>query len=342
MRPFYKQNIPRILIATGLSAISVVGGTTGYMILEEYNFVDALYMAVITISTVGYMEVHSLGQSGKIFTTFYILFNLSVFAYILSAISTYIFEGELNKVFYRMRKQRKMKSLKDHVIVCGFGRNGTKAVEELQNSNHVVVVIDDDIDMEKETEGMSFRGLHFIRGQATEDEILAMAGLARAAAIITTLPKDTDNVFVTLTAKQINPTIKVISRASDPNSVKKLQRAGADNIVMPEAIGGTHMATLVTKPDLVEFIDLLSGLGKEDLHLDEIGYNELKNHYHGKSISDLDMRRVTGGTILAIRNQTGGFKMNPDISFILKPEQSLILLGSSDQLDLLKKTYCRN
>ncbi len=340
MRPFYKQNIPRIIIAVILSLISIFGGTTGYILIEDYTFLDALYMSVITISTVGYGEVQSLSQAGRIFTTFFIIFNLSVFAYILSAISTYIFEGELNRVFYQYRKSKVMKGLKDHVIVCGFGRNGTKAVEELQNSDHTVVVIDDDIDMETETKGMDFKNLHFLKGSATEDEVLEKAGLERAYAIIATLPKDTDNVFVTLTAKQINPDIKVISRASEPTSIVKLKRAGADNIVMPESIGGTHMATLVTKPDLVEFIDMLSGLGKEDLHLDEIGFDDLKKQFQGNSIEELNMRRNVGGTILAIRSREG-FKLNPHVEFRLKPEQSLILLGSSSQLANLKKHYCR-
>jgi voltage-gated potassium channel len=339
MKRFHRQNIPSIILAAGLSLVSVLGGTAGYMILEEYSFIDAIYMSVITISTVGFSEVNQLGESGKIFTVFYIIFNLSVFAYILSAISTYIFEGELNKIFHRYRNIKRMKRLKNHVIVCGFGRNGTKAVEELQNSNRVVVVIDDDIDLENETAGMNFKNLHFVKGQATEDEILAFAGLDRAEAIITTLPKDTDNVFVTLTAKQINPNIKVISRASEVTSIIKLQRAGADNIVMPESIGGTHMATLVTKPDLIEFIDLLSGLGKEDLHLDEIAFEDLKKEHQGESIEALNFRKKTGGTVLAIRGENG-YKMNPPVDFELKADQSMILLGSLDQIKNLKSTYC--
>ncbi|UII28158.1 potassium channel family protein [Fulvivirga maritima] len=214
------RSITKLIYATILFLISLVVGTGGYIVLENYSFIDALYMAVITFATVGYTEVNALSASGKIFTLVYIIFNLGIFAYTVSVLSTFLFEGELSRVFKNYISNREVNKLKDHVIVCGFGRNGAMACEELHKAQKEFVIIERDNSL---IEAFPLdRKYSFINGNATLDEILLEAGLERASTVITALPSDADNVFITLTAKEINPRINVIAKASETNSEKKI------------------------------------------------------------------------------------------------------------------------
>lgn len=330
-----KINFTKLFIALGIIIISISAGIIGFMTVEDYSFNDALYMTLITVSTVGYREVKPLSENGRLFTAIYIFFNLGILAYILSIISTYVFEGELRQMLTNYRIIKKLKKLEDHIIVCGFGRNGSKACEELLNSDFKIVVIDSNDDVHEEYDIKKHPKIFFIKGDATHDEILKAAGIEHARALISTLPKDADNVFVTLTARQMNHNIKIISRASEQSSESKLVRAGVNNVVMPDAVGGRHMATLVTKPHVVEFIELMNGIGENSLNLDNIPFDELKQEYQGQSIGELDIRKKTGATVIAIRDQYG-FNLNPSPSKVLSEGQTMILLGKKDELQLLK------
>jgi len=330
------RDFDRLFLAVIFVISSFVIGIMGFMLIEGLNLVDSFYMTVITISTVGFREVQPLSQGGKVFTTFYIVLNVGIFLYAVSVISQYIFEGEFRKVFKNVITEREVRKMEDHVIVCGFGRNGIKAAEELKLSKRDFIVID------KSTEKINdYKKLKFIEGDASSDDTLLKAGIERASAIITTLPSDADNVFITLTAKELNPRIKVIARASEANTDKKLVRAGADHVVMPDMLGGLHMAQLITKPYVIEFLELLNGVGNlgANFILEEFSYEMLSSDFRDKSIKEMDIRNETGTQVIAIRDSRKGFSFSPSPHAVISKDSVLIVLGTPDSVENFKKHY---
>ena len=329
--------IRKLTISAALLLVSILGGVTGYVLVEDYNLVDAVYMTVITLSTVGFNEVEPLTSSGKIFATVYILFNIGIFAYIVSTITTYLFEGELHKIFKNIINIREVKKLKDHVIVCGFGRHGSRACAELAKNHTPYVVIEKDTHL---IESFKSKDLSAIIGDATLDDALIEAGIERARALITTLPHDADNVFITLTAKELNPAVKVISRASDRVSEKKLVRAGANRVVLPDMLGGTHMAHLITKPYVIEFLEILNGMGEQQLKLEDYTFDQLREQYQYKSLEELDINNRTGATVVGIKSEGKGFTFGPTSDTVLRERDVIILLGSEESLKSFTD-YCK-
>ena len=330
-----QKGLNRVLLSIALLVGSMLVGILGFMTIEDYGLVNAFFMTVITFSTVGYNEVQPLSEGGRLFTSFYIILNLGIFAYVVSVITTYVFEGELNHYLKKYRMSKELKKIKDHVIVCGFGRNGSKACEELANSNVPFVLIERD---EENLESL-ISEYNVLIGEATQDEVLLNAGIERAKAIITTLPSDADNVFITLTAKELNPNIKIIARASEDNTTNKLRRAGATKVVMPDAVGGIHMAQLITKPYVIEFLDLFTGIGGNQFILEEVPYQELKSKYQDKSIKDLDVRNQTGTTLVGFKDDTKGFIFNPSPDMLIGPDDVMILLGSREDIKKFQDIY---
>ena len=325
------KRFKNLLFTLSLLIVSFSIGIIGFSSIRDYGFWDAFYMTVITISTVGFNELHDLGQSGRIFVSFYIIFNISIFAYIVSVITRYLFEGELKEIYKNYMTNLDVKKLNNHVILCGYGRNGSKAAEELLKEKKSFIVIDKDVDLIKHKLANKNEIL-YLEGEATDDEILKLAGIDKASAIITTLPKDADNVFVSLTARELNPKINIIARASEPSSESKLYRAGANSVILPDVIGGQHMAQLITKPEVIQFIEMLSGVGEVKLKLDEITFNELKQEYKGKTIRELDIRNKTGATVIGFKNDSRGFLVNPNPDIKVEKDDVLILLGSNDEV----------
>lgn len=323
-----------------LLLFSIATGTIGFYSIEDYSPVEAIYMSMLTLSTVGFNEVRPLSQTGQIFTSVYILMNIIIFAFAVSVIATFIFEGELQKIFKNILSDKKVKQLQDHIIVCGLGRNGLKACEELRRSKQPFVIIEHDEEALERI--MVQENLPYLIGDATSDEILKSAGIEKAKCIITTLSKDADNVFISLTARELNPSIYIISRSSEESSEKKLLRAGADRVVMPDALGGIHMAQLVTKPYVIEFLDLLSGIGAhtEKLMLEEVSFHNLHRNFRNKSISELDVRKDTGATIIAITDRSrNGFQFNPAGDTCITEGVVLIILGKQEEIDMFHRSY---
>lgn len=333
-----RKSIRKLLFAVVAMVLSLMIGVIGYYILEGFSFLESLYMSVITISTVGFSEVKPLTTGGKIFTIFYIIMNLGIFAYVVSTISTYLFEGELQKIYSNFIIGREVKKMKNHVIVCGFGRNGVKAAEELYKSRKDFIIIEE----EAERIAMSrYKDFQFIKGDATLDEILLEAGIQKAHTIITTLPKDSDNVFITLTARELNPAINIISRASEEKSEKKLIRAGANFVVMPETLGGLHMAQIITNPYVIEFLDVINGVGTDNLSLHDFSYDNFREDCQGKSLRELDIRKRSGATVIAIKHPEKGFIFNPNPDNQLSDREILIALGTADSIEKFKSEYIR-
>ncbi len=330
-------NIRKLMFASLLFLVSMFIGIFGYVTIEHFSLIDAAYMSILAFSTVGFSEVQPLSQQGKFFSVLYITINLGIFAYIVSVLSSVLFEGELRKIFKNIASDREMKKLKNHIIVCGFGKNGAMACEELEAAGKEFVVIEKDLAVIEAVH--RDKKFSFINGNATLDEVLVEAGVDRAAIIITALREDADNVFITLTARELNPSIKVIAKATEVNSQKKLYRAGATHVVMPDYLGGTHMAQLITKPYVIEFLDLISGVGGSKLALEEVSYEKLKPEFHDKTIRELDIRNKTGATILAFKDDMKGFLFNPSSSKKITVGDVLILLGHTENIDKFRALY---
>lgn len=323
----------RLLLALALVFFLVALGTIGYMIIERDNFLNSLYMTIITVSTVGFGEIHKLSISGKIFTIVLIILSISIYAFAITIITNYFIEGHLAYMIkgYRSKTKRKMEN---HIIICGYGRNGQQAARELDALNQHYIVIDQNHDIIMKNLD---RPARFIEGDATLDEVLQKAFIEKARALITTLPIDADNLYVALTARSVNNGIKIISRASDESSEKKLKMAGVNSIVMPEKVGGTHMATLVARPDIVEFLEHLSVHGEEPTNLEEIICGNLHPSIENKTINEIGIRKKSGVNIIGFKGPEGEYILNPDPDTPVSKGAKLFVLGTKDEVERVKK-----
>ncbi len=311
-------------------------GTLGYMMLSHYSFIDSLYMTVITVTTVGFGELRPFSPEEKVFTIFLILTSITVFGYAISAFSEYLVSGRLFEHFKHKKVEKQIANLKGHTIVCGYGRNGKQAILKLKNYNVDFVVVEHKKEM---SELLDSEELLNINGDATLDETLLKAGINKASYLITALPSDADNLFVVLTASQLNKNCKVISRASNESSYSKLKIAGADNVIMPDKLGGDHMASLVTTPDVIEFVDRLTIEGETTANLEEIDVNDLPKKYLNKTILDLDLRKQTGCTVIGFRNPDKDYVINPEADSKLIEGSHLIVLGRPEQIIKLRELF---
>ncbi|MFO7672565.1 MAG: NAD-binding protein [Lutibacter sp.] len=328
----FKQKLHISII---LLTIVVLIGITGFMYLSNSSFVDALYMTVITMSTVGYGTLHELNTTEKIFTIFLIILSIVFYAYSVTALTEYL----LNENFYQQLKLKKVRKkihkLKNHTIVCGYGRNGKQAVIKLRNYKMVCVVIERDKALIEELER---ENILYIEGDATVDETLENAAIQNAKNLITSLASDADNLFVVLSSRQLNKDITIISRASSESASKKLLIAGADKIIMPDKIGGMHMASLLVTPNLVEFVEKISMLDEGASNLEEIPVNGLPKEFLNKTIRDLDLRRRTGCSVIGFKTADNKYIVNPTSETILTTDSDLIVLGSPNQIKKLHLT----
>jgi voltage-gated potassium channel len=317
--------------------ISIIAiGTIGYMWLSGYNFIDALYMTVITVTTVGFGELQPFSPKEKIFTIFLILTSIIIFGYAVSAFSEYLVSGKFFEHFKHRRVEKQIGHLKGHTIVCGYGRNGSQAILKLGSYNKKFVVVE----KKKETIAiLDAQGVLNIEGDATLDETLQRAGIEKASFLITALPSDADNLFVVLTASQLNKDCVIISRAEKESSYKKLKFAGAKNVIMPDKLGGDHMASLVTTPDVIEFVDRLTIEGETTANLEEIAVNDLPKKYINKTILDLDLRKQTGCTVIGFRNPNKEYIINPEANIKLIADSQLIVLGRPEQIIKLREIF---
>jgi len=318
-----------ILIAVGFS------GVFGYMWLEGFSFSEALYMTVITISTVGFKEVHPMSQEGMYFTIFLIIFSFGIFAYNIQLITSFILDGNLRRRYKKIKQLNQIKKMKEHIVICGYGRNGHQIVDELKEAGQKFIIIERNKKL-FENEEKSGRGNIFLQGDATDDQLLIDAGIKKAKALITTLPEDTDNLFVVLTAREMNPELLIISRASKDSTDKKLRMAGANNVVMPDKVGGAHMASLVIKPDVVEFFNHLTGQDS-NVAIVEVCYEDLPEEKRNQSIRDLGIAEKSGSNIIGFKDAEGKYYFNPLEETKIESGTKLFVLGSKEQIEKLKK-----
>lgn len=312
----------------------------GFMILESYSFAEAFYMTIITISTVGFTEVQPLSTAGRIFTSGLILTNIGIFAYVLSVFTFYVIQGEIFKSMHLNLISSSIDKLSGHVILCGYGKYGREIALHFHKHDVPFVVIENDPQKIEEMQKSEDRIL-YLEEDATHDEVMVKAGIARANAMISSLPDDSDNVFAVLTARQLNPKLTIISRSKDFRSQKKLLMAGANHVVMPEQIGGFYMATLFSKPGAVEFFSYITNEYQSDIGFEEITYADLPVDCQGKSLRELHIRKETGSNIIGYKAPDGHYEVNPSPDTTLQEGSSFIVLGNSRQLNRLKD-YLRN
>lgn len=305
------------------------------MWIEGFNFVEAIYMTTISVTTAGFTEVHPLSDAGRIFTIFLLITSWGSFAFALTRITQYIISGEINKYFKTRKTMLRIEKLNNHVIVCGYGRNGHQAAQTLgfHGEQYIVIEFNEDI-VEKAT--IENPDLLIIQGDSTDDDILRKAGIARAKALITTLPVDAHNLFIVLSARSLNPNIQIISRASENNTYPKLVKAGADNVIMPDKIGGTHMATLISKPDVIEFIDYLSGEEGESIHIESVSYDQLPTQIRGRSLHEIMNWKKTGVNCIGIKDHDGKFVINPPEDILVLKGMKVLVLGTRQQIEQMK------
>jgi len=334
---FEARHFSKIYISIAAMSIIVCIGIIGYMLIEHFNFFDAFYMTVITVATVGFQEVHPLSDPGRLFTAFLIITSFGTFAYAVTSISKYVADGEFNQYFKYYKVSTAISKLEGHVIICGFGRNGKQAAHVLKKHNTRFVVIEEKREI---VSAITHKYSDLvIEGDATNDEVLERAGIGKAKAIITTLPVDADNLFIVLSARTLNPKLTIISRASEDNSDKKLKLAGADNVIMPDKIGGAHMAALVMKPDVIEFVDFITGQGGDNIRLEEITFANLTAEFQNKSIRDLEVRNRSGANIIGFKTALGEYVINPSADTKIIPDAKLFVLGTTEQINKLKELF---
>jgi len=327
-----KTNLNKLAWAVILLMSLTTIGTIGFMYFEEDTFLNALYLTTITISTVGFGLPHQLSDGGKIFTIFLIMFSFGNYAYAISIITSYLVEGQMYDIL-GIKSKNKGKNMKDHVIICGFGRNGKKVSLELKARNQEFIVIDKSHEVLVNYKNEPIR---FIEGDATDDDILKEAGILDAKAIVSTMPLDADNLFVVLSARSMNPKIVIVSRGSNESAERKLHVAGVDHVVMPEHVGGAQVANLVTRRDVVEFLDHLSITGYSETNLEVIDYNELPEEFRDKTIMEMAVRKLVGANIVGFKLAEGEFIINPSPETIISHESKVFILGTPQQISKIR------
>jgi voltage-gated potassium channel len=301
-------------------------GTIGYMVVEGWNFLDSLYMTVITISTTGYREVHDLSSKGMIFTIVLTVVGVGTALIAFTTGARFILEGELRQIVGRKKLERKIKELKDHYIICGYGRMGNIIAKELKEEGVQFIVVEKDPAALEEK-----KDVLVVMGDATRDHTLKEAGIDKACGLISVLPNDAENLFVVLSARGLNPNILIVARAMEEGSEQKLLRAGASKVVSPYLIGGLRMAHTVLKPTVVDFIEFTTKSGNIGLQMQEVTVQE-GSILIGRSLEACTVGDDWGVIIVAIKQTTGETRFNPTHQSVIKAGDILIVLGEISKL----------
>jgi voltage-gated potassium channel len=317
----------------GLALITVVG-TVGYVVLG-FSVLDAVYQTITTITTVGFREVEPLNDAGKVFTLALILVGVGTALYTFSVLIEAFVEGEIGNVVGRRRMERTINEMKDHVVICGWGRVGQARARYVTGAGQQVVIIDQDPDRLQRCPHPN------VEGNATDDDVLRAAGVGRARVLAAALTTDSDNLYVTMSGRALNPEAFIIARARIDSAEDKLTRAGANRVVNPQSIGGARMAAFALQPHVAEFMDVVMHDGSLEFRLEEMRV-PFGSALEGKSLRDAHLRDRTGALVLAMRDdRTGKFTTNPDPETVIDAGQILIAIGTTAQLAALQEAVKR-
>jgi voltage-gated potassium channel len=312
----------------------VAVGTFGYRLLEDMTLLDALYMTVITLSTVGFGEVHPLSPVGRLFTIGLILFGVSTVAWAASSMVEVFFSEQLRHAFWRHRMEHMIDRLSNHYIICGYGRMGRQIGAELTRRGLVFVVIERNTDV---VEGLRAENILHIQGDATSDHTLRAAGVDRARGLATALTGDADNALVVISSKGLNPKVQVVARASNGETEEKLLRAGADRVVTPYTIGGQRMALSMLQPAVNEFLNSVVFDAEKHTELGELEVRETSG-FVGRTFRDSRLRERWGAIVVAVKKTEGDLVLSPSADTLLHPGDRIILVANSRSLRELQQT----
>lgn len=310
-----------------------LSGIAGYMWIEGWNLLNSFYMVVITLSTVGFMEVLPLSDQGRLLTSLLILGGVGGFAYLIGAFSQLIVEGRLQVYLGRRRMKKTIGTLRDHFIVCGYGRIGAIVAKEITESDYDVVVIESNPDIISKLEG---RGVYCIEGDATKDGVLKSAGLDYAKSLIAALSEEAANVYVTLIARQLNADLNIVARANDSSHISRLEFAGADRVVLPHTIGGMRMAQSVLRPAVTNFLEIAMQ-GKIDLQLEEL-FVSPSSEFAGQNLIESQIRPRFNLIIIAMKKSNGEMVFNPGPNEIIEAGDTLLTVGKTSDLSLIQES----
>jgi len=323
----------RKIIYPTLSIFAVIAcGTLGYVLIEGWSFLDSLYMTIITLTTVGYKEVHVLSRPGMVFSIILILSGVGVMFYTLTVVARAVIEGELRDIFGRRKLTKKIENLKNHYIICGFGRMGKIICKEMRENGASFIVL------EKSSGVLAAmdKSILSFQGDATQDDVLKAAGIDKAIGLISVLSSDADNLYVVLSARGLNPKLRIVARASEEGAEKKLVRAGADKVISPYHLGGLRIAHTILKPAVVDFIEFATRSGNLELQMEEIKVKG-SSHIVDRSLDECGIRKELGIIIVAIKRRSGEMRFNPSSKSIIKDGDTLVAMGETKNLEELEK-----
>jgi voltage-gated potassium channel len=326
----------RLVYALSVFLAVLVFGTAGYWLVAGWPPLDALYMTVITMGGVGYREVYPLTPAGQVWTMVVIVAGVGALGFAVITVTDFMVEGHFSGLLEGRRMDKRIAGLSGHHVVAGLGRVGRVVAEEFVEHGVSFVVIDADDDALRVARD---HGWAFVRGDATEESTLREAGIERAASLVTALDSDADNVFVTLTARGMAPNMLIVARATTPSAEGKLLRSGADRVITPTEIGGRRMASMVMRPKVLDFLDVVSGGQRTELKIEEMVLSE-GDPYVGRTIADAHIRSQTGVYVLAVHGADGSVNSNPDSDTVIQAGDRLLILGSDEQIMVLAGRAC--
>jgi voltage-gated potassium channel len=321
------------LIGAVLLALLITAGTVGFEVIEGWGVMDALYMTVITIATVGYQEIHPLGETGRIFNMLLIFFGLGTTAYVAASVVQFMVEGRIRAIMGRRRLDRKIDRLSHHYIICGYGRIGRILCQTLRQKPVSLVVVEKTTDLIPVLEQDR---MLYIQGDATSEEVLKRAGIERAKGLVAVLATDTDNVFLVLTARQLAPQLTIIARTSREEAKNKLRAAGANIVESPYEMGAFRLAQRIMRPAVTSFLEFAFSQSRKDIQLEELAVSEVSALAH-VSLKDSGIRQNFNLIIIAINKPDGTMLFNPSFDAVLMPGDTVIAVGEVENLDKLEK-----
>ncbi len=325
----------RLKIASGVLVTVVVAGTIGY-IAFGFTVLDAIYQTVTTITTVGFREVRPFGEAEKVFTVALIVIGVGTALYTFTSIVEVGIEGHFGALVGRRRMDRKIAAMRGHVIVCGVGRVGRAIARQIAESGTSVVVVDQDEARLQEFVRECLFEIPVVVGDATLDAVLRQAGIEHAGSIVAALAADADNLFITLSARDLRPDLFIVARAREEGSVGKLERAGANRVVNPQELGAQRMAAFIVRPHVAEFVDVVMHDREHEFRLHEIAVGE-RSPVVGATLQALNLREITGAMIFAIREADGTFVTNPGPDSAIGAGAVLIAIGTDDSFEQLDR-----
>jgi len=327
------DNTRHLFISIILALSIILIGTIGYMMIEGWNFFDALYMTVITVSTVGYREVHNVSPIGRLFTIIIVLFGVGFSLYVAGAIVQLMVEGRIRIIFGRRRLENKIRLLKNHYIVCGYGRIGRVLCNFLKRRPFDIVIIEKDPEL---VSSMDADGILYISGDASDESTLIKAGILKAKGLVSVLPTDTDNVFLVLTARQLNKDLEIMARASKRGAKSKLRAAGADYIESPYEMGALSMAQRIIRPTVTSFLNLAFGIKNKEIQMEEIPISK-SSPLSNIILKDSGIRQKFNLIVIAIKRKNGEMIFNPPFDARIETEDTLVVVGEDANLQKLGK-----